>query len=491
MAAIEIPLTPAAIGPPIEKTDATGSIIVELRAHPATAAVASVDFYRSKGAANFEYMGTAIRAPWTLTLLATDPGSRTVIAIGRDVDGAAVELSVPTTMAIVIQVPSPPPPPPPPPGPLSSLPLIQPAMLEYQGAFRLPAHFSYTAPALAWSSERQSLFISGGLRVTEITVPPLRTGPVSGMAVATEVQPWTEATEGRAGLITTDANGIWLLGLLAYEGRLVQAFAPQYADAPLSHCVGALDFRVTGDAKGPLLVGPGLRSGYLSGYMGTIPQAWQASLGGPALAGNGCLPILSRTSWGPALVAFDPADLGVTVPAPATGLVYYPDTHPTLGGTTSTGARFNGTARVNGVCFPEGTRSVLVWGRIGVGQADYGTGTTNKALHHTPVPGYPNDLLVYDPVDQDKGYHAYPYEYRVWAYDALDLVAAKEGKLQPWEVEPYAVWEPDFGGLSSSGALIQGVAYDPATGRIFVAQRYMDGGPPTDRPIIAVFSVAL
>lgn len=479
---VDVAMQATGSAPTIVKIDATSAQLVRLVAVPTNTAVVQVDFYRG---ADLSRIGSTRASPYVLQAQVVAAGSRTILAIGRDAMGAALEYWV-TTFDVTVAAQ----PPPPPPGPLSSLPLIQPGTLVYQGGFRLSSGFARATPSLAWSAERKTLFISNIKRVNEVAIPLLHRGPVMGMETAVQLQAWTEPTDGRWGSINpTDPNDKNIGGLLADRGRLVSAWYAFYdanATQVLSHFTRPLDLSLS-DVEGPFQVGtPPIVAGYVSGYMGTVPQAWQALIGGTALTGNCCLPILSRTSWGPAIVSFDPADLG-TAPAPAHGLVYYPQTHPTLGGSTSTGARFNGTATGTGIVFPEGTRSVLVWGRIGVGKADYGSGTVNKALDQMPVPGSNgNDHYVWDPTNQDKGYHAYPYEYRVWAYDALDLVAVKEGKKQPWEVAPYAVWKPDFGGLSNPGALTGGVAYDAATGRIFVAVRYLD----TDVPIVAVFTLA-
>ena len=88
---------------------------------------------------------------------------------------------------------------------------------------------------------------------------------------------------------------------------------------------------------------------------------------------------------------------------------------------------FNLATTMAGVVFPEGTRSVLFFGRQGLGKYCYGEASDCG-----------------DPVQTSKGGHAYPYAYYVWAYDALDLAAVKSGQRQPWDVKPYAVWELDF-----------------------------------------------
>src|SRR5688572_31039879 len=50
--------------------------------------------------------------------------------------------------------------------------------------------------------------------------------------------------------------------------------------------------------------------GLVSGFMASVPSEWQAKLGGPALTGQCCVSIVTRTSNGPAAFAFDPAKVG-------------------------------------------------------------------------------------------------------------------------------------------------------------------------------------
>ena len=118
---------------------------------------------------------------------------------------------------------------------------------------------------------------------------------------------------------------------------------------------------------------------------------------------------------------------------------------------------------------PSGTRSILFFGRHGTGPLCYGT-----------------QQECNDPVVPDKGYHAYPYVSRVWAYDLNSLLAVKNGQSQEYQPLPYAMWTltPRFG---SDWATIRGAAYDPATKRIFLAAYSDDEG--FARPVIHVYKL--
>lgn len=230
-----------------------------------------------------------------------------------------------------------------------------------------------------------------------------------------------------------------------------------------------------GQTNGPLRVGP-LGAGFYSGYMATVPAEWQAKLGGPALTGQADLSVISRTSYGPGVFAFDPANMNASGAKP---LVYYPSDHPTLGPWDGANSLYSGADSVKGVVMPTGSSSVLFVGRHG-STFCYGPGTSDASLAGKPS-GNGVDPWCYDPESTVKGTHGYPYAPQVWAYDANQLASVRAGQLQPWEVKPYAVWK--LPGLS--GYEIGGAAYDPATQRVYVSELFADG----DQLLIHVFTV--
>jgi hypothetical protein len=272
-------------------------------------------------------------------------------------------------------------------------------------------------------------------------------------------------TEGKLGQV--DDYTVKLGGTLIFNNRLIVSAYGYYdanANQVLSHFTSLPDLSVTGDASGPYQVGDW--AGIVSGYMTSIPLEWRQAFGGPALTGNCCLSIISRTSYGPAVSAFNPDDLGSLDPVPSTPVLYYPGEHP-LAEWDSTGPYFNGSTNIAGMAFPPGTRSVLFFGRQGIGTFCYGTGEECG-----------------DPVDSSKGTHAYPYIHQVWAYDALDLLAVKEGSKNPWDILPYALWVLDE--MDSEGsATIAGAAYDPHGGRIYITERY------GEEPVVHVYQITI
>jgi hypothetical protein len=317
---------------------------------------------------------------------------------------------------------------------------------------------------MAFDASRNGLIMSGFVNrslTIEISIPALG-------GTATVLQSLTDALEGQQGEINPGGtNQQWMGGYYVDGNTLVVSAVDSYdgdQSSVASHFRRPLNLATRGQVVGAYNVGT-LNPAYYAGYMGTIPTTWQGALRGRALTGQCCLSIINRTSLGPALFAFDPSSTSRT----AVPLVYYTSANPTLGALERGIVHpvFNGTTEVTGVVMPEGTSSVLLFGRTGMGTTCYGEGSACG-----------------DPVDSNKGDHAYPYASYVWAYDANELAAVAAGQRQPWSVTPYAQWEL----LPRSGrSQILGAAYDSSSNKIYVAHAYADG----TRPMIHVFTVTV
>jgi hypothetical protein len=367
----------------------------------------------------------------------------------------------------------------------SALPRVSPQDLTYRGAFRLPAGatetatFNYGGTALAFNPARRSLFITGHdwhQRTAEVAIPELRIATSVGqLATAQLVQGFRDPTEGRLRWVNpSDPNSQKVGGHLVHGDRLVVSVYSYYDGAGTqlaSHFVRPLDLAATGRVEGPVRVGR-LYPGFVSGYMTPVPAEWQAVLGGPALTGNCCLAIASTQSNGPSVSTFDPATLATGAEAASNLLVGYPLGQPLGPGETTQNPLYNLTTQIRGVVFPPGTRSVLFFGRHGVGPYCYGSGAECR-----------------DPADDSKGTHAYPYRYQVWAYDANDLAAVRRGSRAASRVQPYATWNFNLPfERASAQNLIGGAAYDPQTRLLYVSQQCAD----TDcAPLIHAFELRI
>ncbi len=366
----------------------------------------------------------------------------------------------------------------------TDLPLLQMTDLVYQGAFRVPvgssdnATLAYGGTALGYNATNNSLFMTGHDQrqpSVEVKIPALvNSTDLSKLATATLLQSFADPTEGKLSSINnSDPNAKKIGGHLVYKGKLYVTGYSYYDGSgtqSTSHFSRPLDLSAKGQVVGPVRVGSQY-PGFVHGYMTPVPAEWQSAFGGPVLTGHCCLSITGHQSNGPAVSVFDPEKIGQVSPVPATAVLGYP--YPQiLGPGETTGNRyFNLATKIKGVVFPNGTRSVLFFGRQGTGKYCYGEGSTCG-----------------DPSDPYKGTHAYPYVYQIWAYDANDLLAVKNGSKQQHTIQPYGLWNFTMPFEKSQGThLIGGAAYDPSRNLVYISQECADNNCS---PIIHAFKVA-
>ena len=349
----------------------------------------------------------------------------------------------------------------------SALPLVQASDLVIAGAIRVPDDFNYGGQIMAFNPAG-SLFLGHRNGVAEVTLPAPVLGAIADMPRATLKQPFADVTSGRwkdAGPTPADTLG----GLIVHEGRLIgNAFV--FYDAnntqERSHFSHSLTLTDATSFRGWSRVGAVRQSGFVAGPMTPIPPEWQPALGGNAVTGQCCLSIITRSSFGPAAFSIDLSKVGEPA-VPATPLVMYPGDHPALGPWNGSNPTYGGTTQIGGMVIVPGTRSMLFLGSNGRGPFCYGEGTADKSLDGRPAPG--GEKYCYDPISPDKGQHAYPYSYQIWAYDLNDLAAVKAGRKRPWQVLPYGVWPLKLP-MPETQIRLSAVTIDPAARRIYAAQ---------------------
>ncbi|QDU10893.1 Ig-like domain-containing protein [Gimesia aquarii] len=367
--------------------------------------------------------------------------------------------------------------------------LLMESDLQYGGAFRVPdgtfggSRFGFGGRAVAFrpnttgDSTDDTLLVSGHAQhdqVAEISIPtPVISSTLGDLNTATVIQNFADITDGKISQVDvgTDSD---VGGVFTYGNRLIwTAYSGYDANAAVnvSHGTSSFTLSDTTDAEGMFRVGSTLNPGYYAGYMTPVPAYWQSDFGVPVLTGQSNLNIITRTSAGPAAFGFDPDDLGVLEPVPDTSFLYYTSQNP-LRGMQTKNDLFNYNSSVGGLVFSPQSRSVLFFGGHATGEWCYGD---------------PEDCN--DTVRGGKGNHDVGSNYvlQVWAYDAVDLLAVKNGELNPWDLEPYAVWRPEVP-ISVSNPVLGGVAYDPETERIFVAQMGADTATES-RPLIHVYQI--
>jgi len=375
----------------------------------------------------------------------------------------------------------------------SSLPLLSSGSLEYVGGFRVPAEtvnglsFQYGGQAVAYDPSTDTLFVSSQNYVAEISIPtPVNSSSPTALPFGRLLQPFVDPTEGHLGDIS--AGDVKMDNLMVFGDRL-HGTAYIYYDANNSQ--RGSHFSRSRQLNQPSFSGwsqvwePG-KSGYVGGMMAPVPSEWQAKLGAPAITGQCCLPIIWRTSLGPAAIGFNPAQVGQPMVA-GTPLLYYPDNHATLGSWADSNPTYGSTTQILGVAVIANTRTVLYFGRNGMGQNCYGSGTADPALVGTTPPDG-GEPYCYDPTNANKGTHAYPYRYQVWAYDLNDFAAVKAGSKQPWDVVPYGVWPLNLP-TPERTVRLGGVGYDAVRQLLYVSQLGGDPDGLANRPLIHAFRV--
>jgi PKD repeat protein len=365
-------------------------------------------------------------------------------------------------------------------------PLLHHSNVQYIGSFRVPNYYtavdqmSFGGSVLAYNPANNSLFITGlSQGIAEISIPNTLVNSPSLSALATDsvLQPWTDVLDQLPNPIIGATDGTDIGGLIVDNGQLIGTAYAYYSGAntqTASHfVVNSLNLSTAG-VQGLYQVGGSAR--LVSGYMTAIPTEWQGPLGAPYLTGGADVPIISTTSSGPAAFGFDPSGLG-SAAIPATPYLYYTTDNPLGPYFGPADPLQSGVTTVNGAVFVPGTSSVLFIGRSGANFSGYGAASDWGDTHDGALDG--------------KGPHTLNGDYvlQVWAYNANDFVAVKQGTLQPWQVQPYDVWNFT---LPIPAYEVGGVAFDPNTGRIYVALPNLDQQAPfSSLPLIAVFQVNL
>jgi hypothetical protein len=399
----------------------------------------------------------------------------------------------------------------------TTLPRIHDTSLDYLGAFRLPntasnGHwFSFAHGQLAidpaGNAGNGSIFVTtgGGLnsRIAEVTleepIPYASIHNLSALNMAEYIQPFSDPTEGN--LLQVYPNDIDYVGirtLMLWGDRLVGAVLHSY-DANNNQ-------RLTHFSRSKNLAQPSFsgwsavwetaKAGWVAGSLAAVPAEWQNTLETTAVTGNCCVSIVSRSSWGPAALGFDPTLIGTSM-VPAFPLLFSTIAEHRLEAwdNPNPSELWGQTAKVGGLAMINGTRTALFFGSLGTGEPCYGVGTSDPSKHKKPIPE--GSQWCYDPTNTDAGNHAYPYRFQIWAYDLKDLADVRRGVKQPEHVEPYGVWP--LGDLPSNVSTSLpnermrpgGVAYVPQTQRLYVVTDLVDVDGYSSRPLIHVYRVDL
>lgn len=381
------------------------------------------------------------------------------------------------------------------------------------GGFRTPNDDGNTSSGYALAYDNNNLYMNVGnegsaSKVLRMTVPSTFTNDLSTMAIAALSQPAVDVTEGNMGELYSPLDYYRNWGLLVYDGKLIgSAFYGYDANntTRVSHFSHSLDLNQS-SFQGWMAVWNPEKTGFVSGPMALVPEYARTALGGPVIATGANASILSRLPFGLAAFAFDPSLITGRTPFTILGypLMYFDSQKPMQdnaadacgvagpGGCTQDPSEiWNRATNIGGVVIPTGTRTLLYFGRQGIGDYCYGAGTTIEALHGEPRPE--GGRYCYDPVGDYSGEHAYPYRSQVWAFDLNHLAEVKLGTRAYWDVQPYGRWPIEFPVVPDNSSnftddarrsKIGGVAYDSANKVIYVTQLGADAGQYKYRSIV-------
>ena len=168
---------------------------------------------------------------------------------------------------------------------------------------------------------RNSLFVNSlHYKVAEVTIPaPVNTSDVNRVSCVL-VSPAVQRSERRSFGRHRPRHG---------DGRTARSWRPAVLSTGYVYCDGPLNTQVAShfsDSDEPVgdqafagmsQVWETGKAGFVAGYMANIPAQWQSLLGGPALTGQCCIPLVTRTSFGPSAFGFDPAGIGANTALPS------------------------------------------------------------------------------------------------------------------------------------------------------------------------------
>jgi hypothetical protein len=390
--------------------------------------------------------------------------------------------------------------------------LLDPTRMPYLGAFRLPAEGfgevpgssfgDVTNPVIGIGSAPDRLYAVGSdlgetmevRTLCEVGIPPLVGGDeLAALNVAPYRQPFANLLDD----VPVDA-GAWPEGRVItglhrdpVSGR-VAVNVTAYYDTNLPPNADTTLVLPRGDAladgfgkRGYFRMTGGARS---SGWISPIPADLQGpdALDGTHLFGNSDgYGINGRASIGPSAFVYRADTITGELPPldgaalDAIAVIDYPyDTPLTpIEDYESPGQLWTALSKACYGFIVPGTQTYLVIGSSGGHASGVSYGVPTYGGHNG---FYPNS-------ETDVGNH-------YWAFHVGDMIAVRRGEALPHEVRPYAHGDLllRFQGPREYGAFhrANGAAFDPSTGRLYIALTFADASRGEALPLIVAYQVA-
>lgn len=365
--------------------------------------------------------------------------------------------------------------------------------IVYIGAFTLPDDgeneqdmFSWGGEAMCYNPANDSLFISGHAwytHVAEISIPEaILSKDISQLNQSHIIQ---EFTDIKGSLFDKWTMEIPRAGLEVVDDKLFFCFGEHFEEGINLGTHGYTDTNLS-ESKKVCIAGEYLYSN--NDYMFKIPDEYVAYFGGNDLF-TGRFRDGGWSGMGPSLLAVSSIDIinaENNELISVSPVVKYEDTY--LG---DTGYKMNNYSHAD-----SWTGGAFISCDVGnaiafVGTHSYGStwyGFSNGVVY--PIDGEQDD--VYPDVPP------YPHDERGWwsddfrscmvLYDAADVIKVFEGKIPPYEIQPYAFIDLDEYMIikrdETDMQYLGSAAYDAGNNRLFVLEQFADG----DKPVVHVFT---
>lgn len=373
------------------------------------------------------------------------------------------------------------------------LPLMTIDQLEYVGGFRVSdgtfgnSSANNSAGPIAYNPNNHSLFLAGhesDKSIAEFAIPAIvNSETVTDLNISgSPIQNFTEVL--RQASISFGIN-IVVSGMIQVNNKLIINNYDFYDQSPYNSAntlvLNQPNNIASGDVDGYFSMQGGSKA---AGWMSPIPADWRADLGGTHISGfsKSTSRANKDSSYGPSAYAFNAGEVannsGSIGSIGTKPLLYYtidktlaPDND--MYNSSRTNTLWTNMSEANFGMIVPGTSTYMVLGSSGghVSGVSYG---------EPPYGGYKGYYT------NDK-YDVYNY---YWLYDVNDLVAAKNGLINPVSIKPYKAGEfnaPYQGSLINK---VSGGSFDPASGQLYLtisdADKYQGGQSPFP-PVIAVF----
>lgn len=367
--------------------------------------------------------------------------------------------------------------------------VVQPDDLQYLGAFRLPD--GPEEYAWAWSGQALAFYPQGDpggkgdghpgslfgvghdwhQHVSEVSIPkPVKSRRLQDLPTARTLQPFRDIRgnlyepmeQARAGLAYLPAQAGQNSGKLyfCWDSHMHEG----YTGASHGYC----DLNLSApSARGPWAL-QGLTTYCTSDYLFPIPQGWAGKHCEGRRLATGRFRDGGQGSMGPDLFAIAPWKAKPGQALPSTTLLRYSSVYSENPHTLN---NYHHSDEWSGGAWLGDT--VVFVGTKGKGKCWYGFANGvvwPEEGPFPPVPDYPND---------NRGWWSTSFSAQILFYRAGDLAAVAEGRMKPWQPQPYAVKTIDqvLLGDQSPQRLRRtgGVAYDPVNRFLYVLEHRGDG----------------